>query len=121
MLDRKYKDEPSAAPRESPQCLSWNIHSHRTTMKRSDYYVAVDRLSERHSWYWVIQRRSSAMGVDIKDGPFRTRRIAVEAGRAALGQFLQLLAAQIQSEIGGWATQSRTASPCIRSTSSMIV
>jgi hypothetical protein len=104
-LIKSTRTNPLTAPHEAPQCLSWNIHSHRTVIKRSDYYVDVDRIVERKSWYWVIQRRSREMGVHIEDGPFRTKRIALQAGRVALDQFLRLLAAQIQSEIGGWATK----------------
>jgi hypothetical protein len=63
--------------------------------KKPDYYVATSETDSRpNPWRWEIRRYSKPMGIKIGDAGYRSQQAAEFAGKRALQEFLQQLAAE---------------------------
>jgi hypothetical protein len=61
---------------------------------RRSFYVAVSRNGHiRDGWSWEIRRRRRPMGVKLRESGYRSHRAAYLAGKNALEDFLNGLAA----------------------------
>jgi hypothetical protein len=56
-----------------------------------EYHVVVIRRAVA-SWVWEIYRDGEPLPVPVKDGNYKSRRIAEVAGNVALREFLEALA-----------------------------
>jgi hypothetical protein len=62
---------------------------------KPDYYVATSETDSRpNPWRWEIRRYSKPMGIKVGEGGYRSQQAAEFAGKRALQEFLQHLAAE---------------------------
>jgi hypothetical protein len=65
----------------------------RPSLRQSFYIVVCRTGSEPNAWCWEIRRKRRPMGVRLWQGGFRSHRAAQRAGKDALEDFLNGLAA----------------------------
>ena len=62
---------------------------------RPDYYVVTSETDDRpNPWRWEIRRYSTPMGIKIGESGYRSQQAAEFAGKRALQEFLEQLAAE---------------------------
>jgi len=89
----KYQDKtPPANHIPISATIAVRTHAMATT---PDYYVATWETDVHpNPWRWEIRRHSKPMGVKIDEGGFRSQPAAEFAGRRALQDFMEQLAAE---------------------------
>ena len=84
-------EEKAAHVREEPDRLA--------SPAKPDYYIATSETDKRpNPWRWEIRRYSKPMGVTFSEDGFRSQSAAEFAGKRALQNFLEQLAAEEKRE-----------------------
>jgi hypothetical protein len=57
---------------------------------RPSYRVIATQVAP-HQWQWEMLRNDRPLGIRLREGPFKSKQAATDAGTAALREFLKLL------------------------------
>ena len=61
------------------------------TVRRRHSYRVIAREVAPNQWEWEIVRDNRSLEIKLREGPFKSERAAMTAGRAAIREFLKLL------------------------------
>ena len=74
-----------------------SIGSIMSALLRDELHVVVTDCGDG-TWEWEICRRGEPLAARMRDGPFKSQKVALAAGKIALREFLELLESEQQRD-----------------------
>ena len=67
------------------------------TLLRDELHIVVTECGN-DIWEWEICRHGEPLSARMRDGPFGSEEAALAAGKVALGEFMELLKSELESD-----------------------